>query len=87
MLADHSLPKIPMAQVIANELEIRGSHGIQAYRYEALWEMIGSGKLKPERLIGRTITLDEAVDALVGMDDFNHSGITIIDPGRSSETQ
>ena len=83
MLGENTSPRVPMAQVIANELEIRGSHGIQAYRYEALWAMIGRGKLKPERLIGRTIALDEAVDALVTMDDFNTRGITIIDPNRS----
>ncbi|MBP0649985.1 zinc-binding dehydrogenase, partial [Mycobacterium tuberculosis] len=32
MLADHSEPKIPMARVIAHELEIFGSHGMQAWR-------------------------------------------------------
>ena len=32
MLAEHRQPSVPMAQVIANELEILGSHGMQAYQ-------------------------------------------------------
>ncbi len=40
MLADHSHPSVPMDKVIADELEIIGSHGIQAYKYSALLEMI-----------------------------------------------
>ena len=35
MLGDHSHPSIPMDKVIARELEIVGSHGIQAYQYPA----------------------------------------------------
>lgn len=48
MLADHSTPAIPMSKVIAYELEICGSHGMQAHRYGAMMEMITSGKLAPE---------------------------------------
>ena len=33
MLGEHARPQIPMAKVIAFELEILGSHGMQAYRY------------------------------------------------------
>lgn len=40
MLADQSRPSVPMDKVIANELEIIGSHGIQAYKYSELLEMI-----------------------------------------------
>ena len=43
MLADHSTPAIPMSKVIANELEILGSHGMQAHRYDAMLAMIQSG--------------------------------------------
>ena len=78
MLADHSSSAIPMSKVIAHELEILGSHGMQAHRYDALFSMIEAGKLKPERLIGRTITLEQSVDALVNMDKFGVAGVTVV---------
>ena len=78
MLADHSRPLVPMDKVIANELEIIGSHGIQAYKYSSLLEMIKSGKLHPQKLIGKTIRLDEAAEELSNMNNFSGTGITVI---------
>jgi len=78
MLADHSTPAIPMSKVIANELEILGSHGMQAHRYGAMLAMIQSGKLAPEKLIGRRITLEESVQALINMDKFEGAGVTVV---------
>ncbi|MBU2329780.1 MAG: zinc-dependent alcohol dehydrogenase family protein [Alphaproteobacteria bacterium] len=79
MLADHATPAIPMARVIAHELEIYGSHGMQSWRYDAMLRMILSGKLSPDRLIGRRITLTEAAPALATMDSFRENGISVID--------
>lgn len=79
MLGDHTKPQIPMAQVIAHELEIRGSHGMQAFRYEAMMDMIHTGKLKPELLVGKHISLEEAPAALMAMDRFEGVGIGVID--------
>jgi alcohol dehydrogenase len=79
MLADHATPAIPMARVIAHELEIYGSHGMQSWRYDAMLRMILSGKLSPDRLIGRRITLTEAAPALATMDIFRENGISVID--------
>ena len=69
---------VPMAKVLANELEIVGSHGMQAHRYTEMLEMITAGKLSPERLIGRTINLEESIDALTSMNEFNTTGVTVI---------
>ena len=78
MLAENSTPKIPMGKVIANELEILGSHGMQAWRYDAMLSMIQSGKLSPEKLIGKTISLEQSIDALMNMDKFEGTGVTVI---------
>lgn len=78
MVADNAAPSIPMAQVIAHELEIYGSHGMQAWRYDAMLEMIRSGALAPEKLIGRHISLEEAIPALINMDKSNDLGISVI---------
>jgi len=70
---------IPTGRVVADELEIYGSHGMQAHRYPAMLELITAGRLQPERLIGRTIALDAAAEALVAMDQFGDVGVTVID--------
>jgi len=71
--------RIPTGLVVANELEILGSHGMQAHRYPQMLELIEDGKLQPEKLLGRTISLDEAAGALMAMDRFEGVGVTIID--------
>ena len=79
MMADHRHARVPMDQVIANELEIIGSHGMQAHKYPEMLAMIRAGKLHPEKLIGRTIRLEEAPAALTLMDDHTGTGVTVID--------
>jgi alcohol dehydrogenase len=78
MTGDHQSPAVPMDKVIANELEILGSHGIQAYEYPAVLAMIDSGKLHPEKLIGKTIRLDESPEELANMNNFSGTGVTVI---------
>lgn len=78
MLAEESNPPIPMDKVIANELEILGSHGIQAHEYIRLLEMIEKKRLHPEKLICKTISLEEALTELVNMNSFSGAGITVI---------
>ncbi len=78
MVADQSHPALPMDKVIAKELEIYGSHGMQAYEYGPLLEMITSGKLQPEKLIGKTVSLEESLKELETMDSFSGIGITVI---------
>ena len=70
--------KVPMAKVLANELEIVGSHGMQAYRYAEMLAMISTGRLSPEKLITRTIRLEESIAALMSMNDFSTTGVTVI---------
>lgn len=78
MLAENSTPAIPMSKVIAHELEILGSHGMQAHRYGAMMAMLQTGKLAPEKLIGKTISLEQSIDALMAMDRFDVAGVTVI---------
>jgi alcohol dehydrogenase len=67
---------VPMAQVIARELEILGSHGMPAHAYPQLLDLVSSGRLRPDLLVGREITLGDAAEALrtVG----STPGITVI---------
>ncbi|MDA3957668.1 zinc-dependent alcohol dehydrogenase family protein [Oceanispirochaeta sp.] len=79
MLAEHSRPALPMDIVISRELEILGSHGIQAHRYPEMLGMIASGLLAPEKLVGSKISLTESLTALTDMDSFRGTGVTVID--------
>jgi len=78
MVADDSNPRVPMSRVLANELEILGSHGMQAWRYADMLAMIAAGALAPERLIGKTICLEETIVELTSMNNFNTNGVAII---------
>jgi alcohol dehydrogenase len=78
MLAEHARAPMPMDKVIAHEIEIKGSHGMQAHRYPAMLQMIERGVLQPQKLVGRHISLDEAPAALAAMDKFEGTGISVI---------
>jgi alcohol dehydrogenase len=78
MLGDDSTPPIPMDRVMGNELEIIGSHGMQAHRYPDMMAMIEAGTLTPDRLIHETITLEQSIDALANFDAHRRVGITVI---------
>ena len=78
MTGNHKHPEVPMDKVVANELEIIGSHGMQAFRFDEMFEMIRTGKLNPEWLIGKTISLADAPRELMNMDKFENNGVTVI---------
>src|SRR6185369_7189596 len=78
MEADQHDSIIPVGKIIGRELEILGSHGMQAHRYPAMLEMIHEGKLKPEKLIGKRISLEEAPKELVDLNNFSGLGVTVI---------
>ena len=78
MLGEHSAPAVPMPQIVAQEIELLGSHGMQAHRYGALLDLVESGTLDPARLVGERIALDAAPQALMDMDRFQSVGVTVI---------
>jgi len=78
MMGEHKDSKVPMDKVLAGELEIIGSHGMQAYKYPEMLEMIKNGRLRPEKLIEKTISLQEATIALPGMNSFDNKGVLVI---------
>jgi len=78
MTGQHHYPTIPMDRVLADELEIIGSHGMQAYRYPEMMAMIEQRKLMPEKLLGKLISLEQSPAALMNMDQFSNAGVTVI---------
>jgi alcohol dehydrogenase len=66
-----------MSQVIARELEIRGTHGLQAREYAGMLELITTGRLQPEKLLGKTIALSQVGPELERMGSFPGVGVTV----------
>lgn len=78
LVAAHADTAVPMDLVVARELAILGSHGMQAHRYDAMLTMIERRSLDPSRLVGTTVCLEDGVDALVRMDEPGGAGVTVI---------
>lgn len=79
LLGRHSTPPLPMHRVVAKELEIHGSHGMSARDYPALLELVESGVLRPELLVGQVIGLEDSGAALAAMGrPATKAGITVI---------
>ncbi|AXH97755.1 zinc-binding dehydrogenase [Ornithinimicrobium avium] len=74
------LPRVPMARVIGWELDVLGSHGMAAVDYPGMMELIEQGRLQPQRLVERTVGLDEAAGMLPTFDRATVAGMTMIDP-------
>jgi alcohol dehydrogenase len=79
MAGSDANPRIPMGLVIGRELELLGSHGMQAFEYSRMLRMIADGQLHPELLISHTISLTEATCLLPKMNEFPSPGAVVID--------
>lgn len=79
MVGGEKEPAVPMHRVIAWELELLGSHGMQAHQYGLLLEMIRAGKLEPGKLVGKRIALGDCLAELPRMGQFDPLGVTVID--------
>jgi alcohol dehydrogenase len=71
---------VPMARVIALELELLGSHGMAAHAYPPMLELVRAGVLRPDLLVTSTISLDRTPDALAAMGTAPGTGVTVITP-------
>jgi len=80
MAGDDANPPFPLHLVIARELEIVGSHGMAAHAYPRMLAMVMDGRLDPEQLITRRLTLEDAPEALATMATAPVAGVTIIHP-------
>ncbi len=82
LLGERSRPALPMDRVIAWELELYGSHGMAAHEYPPMLAAIAAGRLAPDLLVGRTVGLDGAADALaaLGTPGAARAGMTVVVP-------
>ena len=73
---------VPMDRVVAWELDVLGSHGMAAADYPAMLDLVARGRLRPDRLVRRTVGLAEAADLVASFDRATAAGITLVDPAQ-----
>ncbi|MET0525444.1 MAG: zinc-dependent alcohol dehydrogenase family protein [Nocardioides sp.] len=79
LLGADATPPLPMGAVLAQELEIHGSHGMAARDYPAMLALVASGTLRPGLLVGSVIGLSEAGAALAAMSrPATTAGVTVV---------
>ncbi len=79
LLGEHATPPLPMDLVVARELSIHGSHGMAAQDYPAMLDLVTSGAVRPDRLVGSVIGLSEAGAALAAMSHpATTAGVTVV---------
>jgi alcohol dehydrogenase len=78
-LGEQSNPRIPMDIVVARELEVLGSHGLQAFEYGRMFRMIQSGAVNPRLLITDCVSLESGAELLPKLNQFPGNGVTVID--------
>jgi alcohol dehydrogenase len=66
-------PIVPMARVANREIEILGSHGLDAADMPAVLQLVAEGKLRVRDLIEREVTLEEGCHSLACMRSVRRS--------------
>lgn len=69
---------LPVDVVIARELELVGSHGMDSRDFPPLLEAVAGGLIHLEKLVTKTVSLDEALEELPALGHFQHAGIIVI---------
>jgi alcohol dehydrogenase len=69
--------------VIAGELRMVGTHGLQAHEYPGMLRFVERAGLDLDRLVGARIGLDDVPGALMAMDDpvAARAGVTVAELG------
>jgi alcohol dehydrogenase len=77
-----ALPPVDMGRVLAQELQLLGSHGMAAADYPELLARVADGTLDPGRLLRDRIGLAEAGPRLaaLGLSGAGAGGVTVIRP-------
>jgi D-arabinose 1-dehydrogenase-like Zn-dependent alcohol dehydrogenase len=84
LLGPASTPPLPMDVVVAQELEVYGSHGMAAHEYPPMLRLVADGVLRPDLLVGRVLALADAGAALAALDDpaSGADGMSVVDLSR-----
>ena len=69
---------LPVDAIVLQELRFLGSQGCPVTSYPGLLALVASGRLAPQRLVGRTLCLEEVNEVSTGMSDYAPRGFNVI---------
>ena len=65
--------ELPIDLIVVKELELIGSANMPVSRFPDMMRMVESGMLQPEKMITKTVGLEEAADILINMGEYKDS--------------
>jgi alcohol dehydrogenase len=68
---------LPTDVFVQNEIDFRGSLGLQPSRYGEILDMMETGKLEPEAIVSDEISIEDVPDRIAAMSDFETVGIPV----------
>jgi len=77
--AESGFVPVPMDMIVGKEAQIIGSAGIPVSRYPAMFRLIESVRIQPEKLVTQRIPLEEASRVFVQMSQYANTGISVVD--------
>ena len=69
---------LPVDLMVLKELQLIGSANMPVSRFPDLMRMVESGIIQPEKMITKTVSIEEAADILVDMGEYRTPGITVV---------
>lgn len=78
MIGESASPVIPMWRLHGKEIEMHGVHGLPAWQYRAMLDLIGSGRVTPGALVTEKLNLEDGVQHLMSMDTYPGNGFVVI---------
>jgi propanol-preferring alcohol dehydrogenase len=76
--AEQGYVRVPLDHIIEAEIEIVGSVGNPHADYPRLLGLVQAGVLRPARIVGQTLPLEQASEVLGAMDGYDTLGFSVI---------
>ncbi len=77
--AEQGFVSLPVDLIVATELQIIGTIGMQPRRYSAMLNMVESGKLRPGEMVTSVIPVDDVPGVIDAMGNFGTVGTTVVE--------
>lgn len=76
--AEKGFVSLPVDMIVAMELKIIGTIGMQPRRYSSMLNMVESGKLRPGEMVTNVYPIEKAFGVIESMSSFGTVGTTVI---------
>jgi D-arabinose 1-dehydrogenase-like Zn-dependent alcohol dehydrogenase len=70
---------VPIDMIVGKEAQIIGSAGMPTSHYQDMFNLIESVDIKINKLVTERVTLEQASDVIVSMNQYSNIGISVVD--------